>query len=266
LTDQVEPDELGLRVADGTEPSSYEQAPVTEELPAVADWTAAVAPVPATATAHEGAEMLAIAPWDQESDDVDLEWATQTVSKRVRLKMPTAILTGLLIAAVAFWGGAAVQRGQGTGTTGLASRLGAAGAGGTAAATGTGGTTGAAGAGAGATSGATGAGGASSAFGAAATSAATGSVTVVDGDILYVTNVAGNIIKVVIPQYATITRNAKATASVLLPGDTVVVQGSTAKDGTVTAASIRATAAGVSSGRTGGGGGGGGGAFSGGAG
>ena len=42
-----------------------------------------------------------------------------------------------------------------------------------------------------------------------------------------------------------VTRNAKASQSGLRPGDTVVVQGATANNGTVTATSVAATAAGV---------------------
>jgi len=43
----------------------------------------------------------------------------------------------------------------------------------------------------------------------------------------------------------TYTREAKSTASAMQPGDTVIVQGTTAKNGTVAATSVADTAAGV---------------------
>ena len=137
------------------------------------------------------------------------------------------MLLVLLIAGGGIWGGAALQRSQGS-TSGsssiasaFASRL-------------------AAGRGSG-TSGARGFGGASSA-------AATGTVTEVKGSTLYVTNASGNLVEVTLTPSTTVTRNAKTTLSGLAPGDTVVVQGTTSKGGTVTAASVAATAQGVTSG------------------
>jgi len=44
----------------------------------------------------------------------------------------------------------------------------------------------------------------------------------------------------------TYTREAKSTASAMQPGDTVIVQGTTGKNGTVVATSVADTAAGVS--------------------
>ena len=131
----------------------------------------------------------------------------------------------LLIAGGGIWGGAALQRSQGSSTgtssfaSAFASRLAAPGG----------------------TSGARG-------FGGGSTAAATGTVTEVKGSTLYVTNASGNLVEVTLLPSTTVTRNAKTTLSGLTPGDTVVVQGTTAKNGTVSASSVAATAQGVTSG------------------
>ena len=56
----------------------------------------------------------------------------------------------------------------------------------------------------------------------------------------------GSLVKVTLGPSTTITRNAKAPAVGLRPGDTVIVQGSTGGNGNVTASSVSATAPGVS--------------------
>jgi len=149
-------------------------------------------------------------------------WPVRGPAKGVRLPVPAAILLVLLVAAGGIWGGAALQRAQGSSaaTTFSAARLafshGAAGA------------------------------GAFSRFASGpAAGATTGTVTVIDGSTLYITNAAGNIVKVTLTPSTTITRDATATAADLRPGDTVVIEGATAKNGTVAASSIAATAAGV---------------------
>ncbi len=135
---------------------------------------------------------------------------------------PVAVLLVLLIAGGGIWGGAALQRSQGS-TTGagsiasaFASRFASA----------------------------RGATGARGGFGGASTAAASGTVTEIQGSTLYVTNASGNLVEVKIDTSTTVTRNAKTTLSGLAPGDTVVVEGTKAKNGTVTASSIAATAAG----------------------
>lgn len=163
--------------------------------------------------------------------DLDLdrgeEWPTGVVSRGVRLRIPTAILLALLIAAGAFWGGSAAERSSGSTATGglaaITARL-------------------RAGAGAGGRSGASAFAGA---FGGSPP-AARGTVTVVAGQTLYVTTTSGAIVKVVLGPSATVTRNAAVPSGALRPGDTVVVTGVTAKSGTVTATSIQASAAGTS--------------------
>ncbi len=92
-----------------------------------------------------------------------------------------------------------------------------------------------------------GAGGAS-AFAAAAANATAGTVTDIIGNTLYVTNSSGNLVSVTIGPNTTIDRNAKSTLSALKPGDTVTVQGTKSANGTVAAATVSATQAGVTSG------------------
>lgn len=186
------------------------------------------APLPATAA---GGPVL-LAP-DGASLDEDAPWPSHAARHGIRLRIPTAVLVILLVAAGAFWGGAAVQKSRGgsgaAGTGAAASRFRSLFGGGAA--------------------GASGArtGGASSSFGGTSTAAATGTLTFVKGDTLYVTNASGDIVTVVVGSSTKVTRNATATLSALQPGDTVVVEGATAKDGTVTASSISATQKGVTS-------------------
>ncbi len=147
----------------------------------------------------------------------DEEWPTRRIAPGVRLRVPTLVLLALLIAAGAFWGGAAAQRSQGTagGGSGLGRRLAAADL-------------------------------ARRALGGGAGPTASGIVTVIEGRTLYLTGANGAIVKVVLGASTTIARDAGVTQSALRPGDTVVVEGTKASDGTVTAASVSATAAGVS--------------------
>ena len=64
-----------------------------------------------------------------------------------------------------------------------------------------------------------------------------GQVKLVDGDNLYVTNAQGNTVKVSAAS-AQITTSQPGTLNDLKPGETVIVQGQTAKDGTVNATSV----------------------------
>jgi len=160
------------------------------------------------------------------------DWPTRTVSGGLKMRIPTAVLLALLVAGGAFWGGVALEKGHTTSTSGfagLASRFarGTA-AGGTGTTTKTGST-----------------GGGFAGFGGASTAAATGTVTVIEGNTVYVTSASGSIVKVELTPTTKVTRNASVAVSALKPGDTVVVEGSTAKSGSVSATSIAATAAGV---------------------
>jgi hypothetical protein len=193
--------------------------PVTAALPVTDDGPLDLLDGPASEAAY-GDDL---AP----TDDLEDLWPSRGPANALRLRVPTAILCALAIAAGAFWGGAALQKSHqsSSGTSALSAlarsfRSGAS-----------------------RTSGAS---GASSLFGSSA--AATGTVTAIQGSTIYLTNAAGNLVKVVIAPATTFTRNAKATEGALQPGDTVVVEGSTAKSGVVTASSVAATAAGVSAG------------------
>ena len=82
-------------------------------------------------------------------------------------------------------------------------------------------------------------------FGGAPPPRTTGTISVVNGDTLYVDDTAtGSIVKVTLTKSTTITRNADAAAIDLRPGDTVTVQGATGSSGAVTATSVSATAPG----------------------
>jgi hypothetical protein len=62
-----------------------------------------------------------------------------------------------------------------------------------------------------------------------------------------VTDSSGALVAVKVSSTTTVDRNAGSTLSALKPGDTVTVQGATQKNGSVNAATISATAKGVSS-------------------
>jgi hypothetical protein len=158
-------------------------------------------------------------------------WPEQSTKKGLRASWPIAVLVALLLIIGGVGLGAYLQRSHSTTSTAATGRAGFAGFGGAAA----GGAAGAAGA------------------GAATSDVTSGTVTDIIGNTLYVTNSSGNLVKVTVSSTTTVDRNAASTLSGLKPGDTVTVQGPTAKNGSVTAASISATAKGVTV--TGGGGG-----------
>jgi hypothetical protein len=84
--------------------------------------------------------------------------------------------------------------------------------------------------------------------GGAAARAMIGAVSTVDGHTLYVTDSQGNTIKVTSSSGGTITRTARSSLPSIHPGDAVVVQGPKNSDGSISAVSIRATAANSSGG------------------
>jgi len=165
-------------------------------------------------------------PYDDD-DDVDAEQLVLPAKRR--LPMLTAVLAVALLAAGAFIVGAEVQKhwgasssGSGAGASSFASRFGGAGRTGTT----TGTTTG---------SGSTRAG----AFGALAGGGATiGTVSVIKGSTLYVTDTSGNTVKVVTSPGSTVSKTVTTNVKAIRPGDTVVVRGTTGKNGNVTAQSI----------------------------
>jgi hypothetical protein len=165
-------------------------------------------------------------------EDGDDLWPVQGRRAGIRLRLPTAILATLLVAGIGFWGGSYLQKHQGSsGTTAAATGAGAFAAFRNARARS-------------APAGATPATGA----GSSTSNGAAGTLTVLQGNTLWVTTSTGSLVKVKLTTATTVTRNAASTKQSLRPGDTVVVQGATAKNGTVSASSVAATAKGVSSG------------------
>jgi hypothetical protein len=163
-------------------------------------------------------------PWETGPTDDDDEWPDRGPRRGIRMSVPTVALLGLLIAAGGIWGGAALQRAQGTtsGPTAAASSFASLFRGG---------------------AGATGGGFANALAGATA-----GTVTEVQGSTLYVTNASGALVKVTVGPSTTVDRNAASSLGSLQVGDTVIVQGTKASSGSVSATSVSATAAGVTSG------------------
>jgi hypothetical protein len=128
-----------------------------------------------------------------------------------RRSLPVATLAALALAAAGFYGGAQVEKGQGDSATSAVSARAPGGApGGTAAG------------------------------GSSATSATTGTVKSTNNGTLTITSSDGKAVKVKPTADATVTRNAKSDAAEVHPGDAVVIQGTTASDGTVTATSVTA--------------------------
>jgi hypothetical protein len=128
-------------------------------------------------------------------------------------------LSGVLILALGFIGGVEVQKAQGT-TSASATP-------------------------------ATFAGGRSGGFAGPLSNAGDGSGDFLSGTVankkgryLYVKDSDGNLVRVKTSSTSTITRNAKTHTASIHPGDRVVVQGTKAKNGTVTATRVNASAAG----------------------
>jgi hypothetical protein len=155
------------------------------------------------------------------------------VRPRRRLLTPvTGGLLAIVLVAGGFSGGVQVQKHQGddSSSNGLpaafAARLGQGGGGGQAPGAGDG--------------------AARSANGSSGTTA--GTVANIKGSTLYVTSADGTTIKVKTNDNSKATRTASSSVANVHPGDTVVIQGSTASSGTITASSITATAKGVTPG------------------
>lgn len=199
-------------------------------------------------------------PSDHDDDFLDAEWQRPRRTNRL-----TWILLAAIVAALAFAGGVAVQKGHDAGLVGTAARArtgggafggqgsGAAGAGGAggdrAGAAGAGGASGdraGAGGAGGQGSGAGSAGGAggdrAGADGAAGTGAAgtstpvaVGTITTVSGQTLTLTDFGGTVVTVHVPATATVTTPGLGGPSV---GSPVSVVGTKAADGSVTATAV----------------------------
>jgi hypothetical protein len=161
--------------------------------------------------------------------------------RRLLTPLPVALLC-VLLTACGFIGGVLVEKGQGSsggegaGSGGLASRLAGlrAGAGSASSRTGA---SGASAASAGS--------GLAGAFGAGRGAGATiGEVTFVHGDELYVGTPEGDTVKVLAPAGTAVTKTVSSTTRSIHPGETVIVTGSTAPSGAVTAETIRVAGAG----------------------
>ena len=68
-----------------------------------------------------------------------------------------------------------------------------------------------------------------------------GTISYVDGNVLYVSTGSGSVVKVRIPKGLSVDRTVKAKASSIRPGETVVIQGATAANGTVNATGVTVT-------------------------
>jgi Domain of unknown function (DUF5666) len=80
-----------------------------------------------------------------------------------------------------------------------------------------------------------------------------GTVSSVSGNTIYVTQASGNTVKVTLSSATKITKSQSTSKSALHPGDAIVVQGATGKNGTVAATSV--SDSGARPARTGAGGG-----------
>jgi hypothetical protein len=169
-------------------------------------------------------------------DDPDLEWEDADEPappprrpRRRRLTPVSGALAAIALVAGGFVAGVQVQKGQdddGTGGAGgrnggaFAARLG------------------------GGAQGQPGAGGPAAAGGASG--ATVGTVANVKGTTLYVTGADGTTVKVRTNGNSKVTRNADSSVGAVHPGDSVVIQGTRNRSGSVTATSIAATAKGLS--------------------
>jgi hypothetical protein len=154
-------------------------------------------------------------------DEVD-DWPEHAASKGLRASWFVTVFSALLLLVVGVTLGAYLQRGQSSSST--SSLVGV-----------TGGLSGLKG------------------LSKAAAKQTTGTVTDIVGKTLYVTTSSGSLVAVKVSSSTTVDRNASTTLSGLKPGDSVTVQGTKEKNGSVEATSISDTAKGVTSSGFGGG-------------
>jgi hypothetical protein len=172
-------------------------------------------------------------PVEQESDWLDDESELpRRPRRRLLTPIPLALLAVLLIAC-GFIGGVLVQKGQGgaSGFPSLSALKGSLPAGAPARTSSSGG------------SGAKGGGRAFPGVGGASGSITTGEVAYVRGNTLYVTDSQGNTVKVSAAAGSKVTKTVSTKASSIHPGATVVVLGSKAKNGSISASSISVSSA-----------------------
>ena len=173
-------------------------------------------------------------PADTFTDDVDDEWNVAPPPRR-RLHWTTAFLAVALIVVAAFAGGILAQKHWGGSSSG-----GFALPGGGNLPSGFQGATpnGATNTGRTGTTGGFPAGLAQGGFGGGTR----GTVSYVAGDILYISTGSGSVVKVRVPKGLSVDRSVKAKASSIRPGETVVIQGETGSNGTVTATGVTVAA------------------------
>jgi hypothetical protein len=150
---------------------------------------------------------------------------------RRRLVTPvTLLLAAIIVGAGGFFAGVKVQKNQGTtaGATPAAATSGFPGRGG----------------------------GGGGPGGGSGGPAAVGTVANKHGRTLYVSAGSGTTIKVQVDRHAKVSRTATTATKGIYPGDTVIVQGTKSKDGSVSATQVTATAKGAGTGGFGGFGGG----------
>jgi hypothetical protein len=162
---------------------------------------------------------------DELFGDESEEWTEHTSSKAFRASWFVTALSALLLMLGGIWLGAFLQRHQSSSTTSASSAFSGLIASGLRGTTGT----------------------SSNASSGASSNITSGTVTDIIGRTLYVTDSSGALISVKVSSTTTVDRNAGSSLSALKPGDTVTVQGATEKNGSVDAATISATAKGVSS-------------------
>jgi hypothetical protein len=165
---------------------------------------------------------------DPSSDEDDLEAELLPLRRSRRLPVVTAALALAVVAGGAFLGGVEIQKHYGASSATAASPRAAVTAGR-------------------ARTGATGQLGQFGQFGqfghrpgattAAGSGMTTGLVTVIKGSTLYVTDFSGNTVKVT-TKGARVSKTVTTTVKALSPGDTVVVRGTQAKDGSYAATAI----------------------------
>jgi hypothetical protein len=191
-------------------------------------------PTPPPAQAGDDPSPASGYPIDDLDDDLDIP------ARRRRLGGLTMVLIVLLVAGLGVYGGVRLQKSRGSSTSTSASALASAFAARLGGARGTGTGTGGFG-GAGGLGGGTGTGGAGG--------GTFGTVKLVDGNTIYLSQANGSIIKVTTtPSGTTVTKTVPSSVSAIQPGETLVVQGTTGSDGTVSATRVTdagATAAGA---------------------
>ena len=165
----------------------------------------------------------------------DAAWPAQTRKARISMRPLTAVLAAILIATVAVYAGARLEKSHSGGATASSGSLAAAFA-----------ARGAGGFGQGPTGGAGGSG--------AASGLTTGTVTEVTPKLLYLTSSTGSLIKIALTSTTTFTRTAASPKGGLSLGDTAIVRGAKDARGVLVATSVIATAKGVTSTFGGGGG------------